>query len=83
MLASILAHKSVVILDGATGTELEARKVQINNSKLWSAKLLISDPSVLKGIHADYYKAGADVCTTASYQVSRHAANPAMPRPCA
>ena len=72
MFASILRYQSAVILDGATGTELEARKVQINDSKLWSAKLLVSDPQVLKDIHADYYRAGADVCTTSSYQV-RHA----------
>jgi homocysteine S-methyltransferase len=69
MLSSILGYQKVVILDGATGTELEARNVQINNSKLWSAKLLLTDPTVLKDIHADYYGAGADICTTASYQV--------------
>ena len=69
-LRSLLSHQPVVILDGATGSELERRCIKIDDSKLWSAKLLTQDPSVLRDIHADYYRAGADCCTTATYQAS-------------
>ena len=44
--------------------------IQINNSKLWSARLLIEDPETLQQIHADYFRSGADICTTATYQAS-------------
>ncbi len=40
------------------------------NHKLWSAKSLLEDPKIIQDIHYDYYKAGADVCTTATYQAS-------------
>ena len=49
---------------------MEIFLLQINDSKLWSAKLLIQDPETLRQIHADYFRAGADVCTTATYQAS-------------
>ncbi|GAX79820.1 hypothetical protein CEUSTIGMA_g7260.t1 [Chlamydomonas eustigma] len=69
-LASLLKHQPVAILDGATGTEVERRGYSISDSKLWSAKYLVKNPQVLKDIHFDYYRAGADICTTATYQAS-------------
>jgi homocysteine S-methyltransferase len=59
----------VVILDGAMATELEKRGADLNH-RLWSAKLLIENPSMIKEVHLDYLKAGADVITTSSYQAS-------------
>ena len=59
----------VVILDGAMATELEKRGANLNHT-LWSAKLLIEDPSLIKAVHMDYLKAGADIITTSSYQAS-------------
>ena len=64
-----LADCSVVILDGAMATELEKRGADLNHA-LWSAKLLIENPSLIKQVHIDYLKAGADIITTASYQAS-------------
>src|SRR5262245_33710283 len=37
---------------------------------LWSAKLLIENPALIREIHEDYFRAGADVGTSASYQAS-------------
>ena len=37
---------------------------------LWSARLLHSHPAVIAEIHRSYLEHGADVITTASYQVS-------------
>ncbi len=42
----------VLLLDGATGTELERRGVDIS-LPLWSARALITRPAVLAEIHRD------------------------------
>lgn len=64
-----LSKCGVVILDGAMATELENRGADLNHS-LWSAKLLTENPALIKQVHLDYLKAGADIITTASYQAS-------------
>jgi len=64
-----IEHCGLVFLDGAMATELEKRGANLNHI-LWSAKLLIENPSLIKEVHLDYLKAGADVITTASYQAS-------------
>ena len=40
------------------------------SSDLWTARLLLDDPGEVAAVHAAYYRAGADVATTASYQAS-------------
>ncbi|KAL6750311.1 Homocysteine S-methyltransferase [Haematococcus lacustris] len=69
-LVQLLAHQPCIILDGAMGTELEARGIVINGSRLWSSQLLLDNPDVLREIHLAYLRAGADVVTTATYQAS-------------
>ena len=59
----------VVILDGGLASELERRGADLNDF-LWSAKLLIENPALIRGVHLDYFRAGADVGTSASYQAS-------------
>jgi homocysteine S-methyltransferase len=59
----------LVILDGAMATELERHGADLNHP-LWSAKLLFENPSLIKQVHLDYLKAGADIITTSSYQAS-------------
>lgn len=58
-----------VILDGGLSNALEARGVDLS-SDLWTARLLLDDPDQIAAVHRDYYLAGADVVTTASYQAS-------------
>lgn len=65
----ILDRQSVVVLDGALATELEARGCDLRDP-LWSARVLIEQPELIRQVHADYYAAGADVATTASYQAT-------------
>lgn len=67
-LAEALAHR-VVVLDGGLATRLEARGHDLSDS-LWSARLLLDDPGEIRAAHADFFAAGAEVATTASYQVS-------------
>jgi homocysteine S-methyltransferase len=59
----------VTILDGGLATELEARGHDLSD-RLWSARLLATDPASIEDVHLAYYRAGAEVATTASYQAS-------------
>src|SRR6266446_2128984 len=65
----ILAAHDVVILDGALATELERRGADLRDP-LWSAKVLLEQPDLIRQMHYAYYAAGADVATTASYQAT-------------
>lgn len=68
-LLRLLKRKKVAVLDGALATELERRGAELRDP-LWSAKLLIENPDLIRQVHLDYLEAGADVITTASYQAS-------------
>ena len=65
----IVADKGFAILDGGLATELERHGKDLNDP-LWSAKCLIEDPAAIEAVHLDYFRAGADVAITASYQAS-------------
>ncbi|MGY1762811.1 homocysteine S-methyltransferase [Geodermatophilus sp. SYSU D00779] len=67
-LATALAAGPVV-LDGGLATELETQGHDLS-SALWSARLLHDDPEAVVAAHAAFAAAGAQVATTASYQVS-------------
>lgn len=68
-LTAILEKQPFVILDGAMATELEARGCNLADS-LWSAKVLMENPELIREVHLDYYRAGAQVAITASYQAT-------------
>ena len=61
--------QGVVLLDGALATELERRGADLNDP-LWSAKILLESPDLIRDVHREYFDAGADVATTASYQAT-------------
>jgi len=65
----ILQRRGIVLLDGALATELEARGADLADP-LWSAKLLLTEPNLIRQLHDDYFMAGADVTITASYQAT-------------
>ncbi|UDY22475.1 homocysteine S-methyltransferase [Nocardioides sp. Kera G14] len=58
-----------VILDGGLSNALEARG-HVLGGDLWTARLLRDSPEAIADVHRDYFAAGADVATTASYQAS-------------
>jgi homocysteine S-methyltransferase len=68
-ISNILASYPAVILDGALATELERRGCNLKD-KLWSAKVLLETPELIRQVHLDYYMAGADCAITASYQAT-------------
>lgn len=59
----------VVVLDGGFATELERRGRDLSDD-LWSARLLVDDPDEIRATHLAFFRAGARVATTASYQAS-------------
>ncbi len=63
-----------LILDGATGTELNRRNVD-TGLPLWSANALLNDrdSAILRDIHRDYLEAGADIITTNTFRTHRRA----------
>lgn len=58
-----------LVLDGGMATELERRGADLSDS-LWSARILVDDPALIRQVHADFFAAGADVAISASYQAS-------------
>jgi homocysteine S-methyltransferase len=68
-MAASPAPDGVVVLDGGLSTALEQRGADLGGA-LWTARLLADDPSRIAAAHRDYYLAGAQVATTASYQAS-------------
>ncbi|HMO58666.1 MAG TPA: homocysteine S-methyltransferase [Roseiflexaceae bacterium] len=68
-IATILQKHPLVVLDGALATELEQRGCDLHDP-LWSARVLIEAPELIRAVHADYFAAGADCAITASYQAT-------------
>ena len=66
---SDLLARGPIVLDGAMGTELDARGVD-TRSALWSALALTTAPDVVREVHSDYLDAGARVITTNTYQAA-------------
>lgn len=67
-LADALAHR-VVVLDGGMSTALELAGHDLSDA-LWSGRLLLTDPDAVRDAHLAFYRAGAEVAITASYQVT-------------
>jgi homocysteine S-methyltransferase len=72
-----LSQPRQLILDGATGTELNRRGVD-TGLPLWSANALLNDRDarILQDIHEDYLRAGADIITTNTFRTHRRALSP-------
>ena len=63
-----LSNGETILLDGATGSELENRGVQMDNTWCGTASL---EKDILKQIHKDYISAGSQIITTNTYASSR------------
>src|SRR6185503_12308221 len=66
--------QSVLLLDGATGTELHRRGVD-TGLPLWSANALLTGSGLdtLRQIHLDYLEAGAAILTANTFRTHRRA----------
>jgi len=68
-LEQLLERKRPVILDGAMGTELSRRGVDIT-LPLWSARALMTSAETVLKIHREYCASGADVITTNTFRTT-------------
>ncbi len=68
-IADALSRHPLLVVDGALATELEARGCDLNDS-LWSARVLSERPELIRQVHLDYFRAGADIAITSSYQAT-------------
>lgn len=65
----IIEKNGIMVIDGSMSTALENLGANLN-SKLWTAKALEVSPELVKQVHLDYFKAGADCGITCSYQAT-------------
>jgi homocysteine S-methyltransferase len=59
----------IIILDGGTGTEIQRRGVPMHD-QVWCAEANVSHPDVVRAVHCDYLRAGAEVITANTFATS-------------
>lgn len=71
MVAGVIAFPpdGTVIADGGLASALEDRGHDLSDS-LWSARLLADAPDEIQSVHEEFFRAGASIATTASYQAN-------------
>ena len=68
-----LAAGAPLVLDGAMGSELQRRGVWVSHGSTdeklgaWSATAMRDAPEIVREVHEDYFKVGADIATTNSF----------------
>ena len=71
-----LAAGKTLIIDGAMGSELQARGVPMHG-KAWSGAAVLTHPGIVRRIHMDYIRAGARVIIANTFASGRHMLEPA------
>lgn len=67
-----LAAGERILIDGATGTEVERRGVpQLENA--WNGGGALSHPDIVRDIHLDYIREGAEIVISNTFATTRHA----------
>lgn len=72
-----LAQGKKLLLDGGTGSELQRRGVNISKRAAdgglgaWSATANVDAPDIVRAVHEDYLRAGAEIITTNSFWSNR------------
>jgi S-methylmethionine-dependent homocysteine/selenocysteine methylase len=64
-----LTRGETIILDGGTGTDIQRRGVPMSSST-WCAEANLSHPGVVRDVHTDYIKAGADIIIANTFATS-------------
>jgi homocysteine S-methyltransferase len=65
----VVPDDTVLVADGGLATELEALGSDLSDW-LWSARLLMDAPDRVRDAHLAFFRAGAVIATSASYQAS-------------
>ena len=66
-----LSNKEVIVLDGATGSEIARLGAEMNSSA-WCGVANKTHPDIVREVHEEYIRAGADVVTANTFSTSRH-----------
>ncbi len=70
-----LAQGATILIDGATGTELELRGVPMVE-KGWSAMAALTHPDIVRQIHEDYIRLGAEVIIANTFSTAQQVLDP-------
>ena len=62
---------AIVLMDGATGSELQKRGVSMNNVA-WSGLATATNPDLVRRVHLDYIRVGAEIIITNTFATGRH-----------
>ena len=68
-LDEILTRNKIMAIDGSMSTALENLGAEHKND-LWTAQTLVDNPDLIKKVHINYFRAGADCGITCSYQAT-------------
>jgi S-methylmethionine-dependent homocysteine/selenocysteine methylase len=66
-----LENNELILLDGGISTEIQQRGVSMDN-EAWSALAAHTHPDLVRAVHEDYIRAGAQVITANTYSTARH-----------
>ncbi len=68
-IAEKLRRKEIIILDGGTGTDMQQRGVPMSGDT-WCADANLTHPDVVRAVHREYIRAGADIITANTFATS-------------
>lgn len=66
---NLLSETGRFVIDGSMSSALEEMGCDLNDS-LWTAKMLLESPEMIKEVHKYYFRAGADCGITCTYQAT-------------
>lgn len=65
----ILDRDQTIILDGGTGTDIQRRGAPMSG-ETWCAEVNLTHPEIVRAVHEDYIRAGADIITANTFASS-------------
>ena len=75
-IAGRLAEGDLVIIDGGTGTQLQAEGVPMDD-RVWSGRANLEQPALVQRVHEAHIRAGAEVIIANTFAANRAALEPA------
>ena len=64
-----LSSGQTIILDGGTGTDIQRRGAPMSG-ETWCAEVNLTHPDIVRAVHEDYVRAGADIITANTFASS-------------
>jgi S-methylmethionine-dependent homocysteine/selenocysteine methylase len=68
-IAAKLARGETIIIDGGTGTDIQRRGAPMSGDT-WCADVNVTHPDIVRQVHEDYVKAGADIVIANTFATS-------------